>query len=309
VTLTTAFSQIADVGTGGCGFEQHLGAMEAALETPANGDFLRPDAHLAVIVLADEDDCTAFNPQFFGPASGALGPVDSFRCFEFGGECDEDADPRATGPRTNCRPRDPSPYLRAPRELAEYLHALKPSDGDVIVATIMGDTAPVIVGTRNVNGVDQPTLVESCTYDNPDPLADDQTADPGIRLADFVDRFGTNGLETTICDADLSDALSQVGQLVAINLDDSCIRSVLQDMIPSTPELDYECSVSMVNGPDSADHFDIVLPECTPSTTETCWALVPEARCDMYPTGLALAIEHAETAPATARIVASCAVE
>jgi hypothetical protein len=58
--LKTVFAQMAKVGDGGCGFEQHLEAMKQALEpvTAANRGFLRDGAYLAVIFIADEDDCS-----------------------------------------------------------------------------------------------------------------------------------------------------------------------------------------------------------------------------------------------------------
>jgi len=36
---------------------------------------------LAVVILADEDDCSVSDPTFFDPSSATLGPLQSFRCF------------------------------------------------------------------------------------------------------------------------------------------------------------------------------------------------------------------------------------
>src|SRR5690606_31495398 len=52
--LRDVFGELAQVPYG-CGFEQHLAAMRRALEQPANAGFLRPEANLAVVILADED--------------------------------------------------------------------------------------------------------------------------------------------------------------------------------------------------------------------------------------------------------------
>lgn len=46
---------VTQVGTSGCGIEQPLSAMRAALDTP---DFHRDDALLAVLIVTDEDDCS-----------------------------------------------------------------------------------------------------------------------------------------------------------------------------------------------------------------------------------------------------------
>src|ERR1041385_8192526 len=56
-TLEDTFTQIANAGTNGCGFEQHIEAVKRALNNnPANAGFLRPTAYLAVILILDEDD-------------------------------------------------------------------------------------------------------------------------------------------------------------------------------------------------------------------------------------------------------------
>jgi hypothetical protein len=93
-TLEETFSCIAELGTDGCGFEQHLESVKRALDsaaTPQNQGFLRPDAALLIIIVADEDDCSASNPMVFDPMdmtlSSPLGPLTSFRCTEFGVRC------------------------------------------------------------------------------------------------------------------------------------------------------------------------------------------------------------------------------
>ena len=64
-TLSDAFTAIADVGTMGCGIEQHLGAIERTLENPVNAGFVRQNAKLAVIVIGDEDDCSLAHNTVF----------------------------------------------------------------------------------------------------------------------------------------------------------------------------------------------------------------------------------------------------
>ena len=67
-TLADAFACTARLGKDGCGFEQHLESARAALNgNPVNNTFLRDNAYLAVIVIADEDDCSAAQTSFFGP--------------------------------------------------------------------------------------------------------------------------------------------------------------------------------------------------------------------------------------------------
>ena len=52
--------------------------MRRALVNPPNAGFLRPRANLAVVVLADEDDCSLAASVALGAESSILGPRDSF---------------------------------------------------------------------------------------------------------------------------------------------------------------------------------------------------------------------------------------
>jgi len=90
---------VAALGTGGCGFEQHLDAMLKAV-TPStssttfargtrghgdveNGGFLRVDSVLGVILLADEDDCSASDGDLFNQSSARYAGDLNLRCFQF----------------------------------------------------------------------------------------------------------------------------------------------------------------------------------------------------------------------------------
>ena len=63
--IADAFSCIAALGTGGCGFEHQLASVRHALGgdadgvPPENQGFLRDDALLAIVLITDEDDCSA----------------------------------------------------------------------------------------------------------------------------------------------------------------------------------------------------------------------------------------------------------
>ena len=64
-TLADVFTCIAALGETGCGFEHQFAAILRALgadgkAAPAeNQGFLRPDAYLAIVMLTNEDDCSA----------------------------------------------------------------------------------------------------------------------------------------------------------------------------------------------------------------------------------------------------------
>src|SRR5688572_4385167 len=137
-SLAETFTCIAALGNDGCGFEQHLAAMKAALDgtNPENAGFLREDAVLGVIIVADEDDCSASDPAIFDPAMSGLatplGPFTSFRCTEFGVECDGLSLPRSAGTYSNCKPHSASAYIPHTRSYADFLRTLKP-EGNLAV--------------------------------------------------------------------------------------------------------------------------------------------------------------------------------
>ncbi|MBC8132260.1 MAG: VWA domain-containing protein, partial [Deltaproteobacteria bacterium] len=94
--IDQVFSCIAPLGTSGCGFEHQLQALRTALDPDLmpldNRGFLRDEAVLAIVLLTDEDDCSAPpSSNLFDPGdtlvSDPLGPVSSFRCNEFGHLC------------------------------------------------------------------------------------------------------------------------------------------------------------------------------------------------------------------------------
>ncbi len=84
--VSETFTTIATVGVDGSGQEQPLKAAQAAVTTrvadQSNAGFLRPDALLAVIILTDEDDGSAGDPQMTGglpiPLPGTDLPVTDF---------------------------------------------------------------------------------------------------------------------------------------------------------------------------------------------------------------------------------------
>jgi hypothetical protein len=217
-TLTAAFECHAKVGIAGCGFEQPLEAMRRALNgsQPENAGFLRDDAHLAVIIVSDEDDCSAADLQIYNsdPAmetmDSELGYLSSFRCFEFGVVCEGDEDPRAPGERTGCKPAEDSPYLHNIGDYVQFLRGLKQRRREVFVGTISGNDAPVNVvvdsdsfGTRE----DRPALEPTCISGNGE-------ADPAVRLTACSKRFGQHSRQTTICNESLLDANSVLGESI-----------------------------------------------------------------------------------------------
>ncbi|MFH2007117.1 MAG: hypothetical protein ABI333_11070, partial [bacterium] len=183
--LSDVFNCLMVLGTAGCEFEQPLEAMVQALDdNPNNSGFLREHAYLGIVFMTDEDDCSVSDPSIFDPAEDSidspLGPLSSFRCFEFGVSCDIN-DRTHVGLRQGCMSReDPDALLHPISRYVQFLEGLK-DPGMLAVAAIAGpvEDQSVTVGS---DAEGRPEVQDSC-----DDMAG--RAKPGIRLRAFVEAF------------------------------------------------------------------------------------------------------------------------
>jgi hypothetical protein len=217
--LEDAFSCVAGLGTLGCGFEQPLEAMYQALDpaNAANDGFLREDAILAVVLITDEDDCSARNPQLFDNSQtsmdSTLGPLTSFRCFEFGITCDVNSRSHQ-GLRQDCVPREDANALLHPvSRYTGFLRSLK-AEEFLVVAAIAGPYAGSV--TVGLDDYSQPEVQPSCSTERGGAV-------PGVRLKAFVEAFNEPdemaGAYTSICSPTYADALQGVADNIAVLLD------------------------------------------------------------------------------------------
>ena len=278
--LADVFTCMAQLGTTGCGFEAHLESAFRALSPGRNPGFLRPDAYLAIVFVADEDDCSALpGGALFGDpmatVASPLGPRTSFRCWEFGVECDDEPNPRAFGTYTGCRPRAASPYLQGVQRYVDYVKSLKDSPRKIVVAGIIGnvDADATSIVIADPDDVTRPMLAPSCT-------SAVGVAAPAHRLQAFLDGFGDYATSTTICDDNLTDALTQIAEMLKITLGVPCLDAHLADRNPSLPGVQPECSVTDVLHPDDDRRTEAIIPACdTTGGATPCWRFVsaPEA--------------------------------
>jgi hypothetical protein len=218
-TLADAFSSIASVGATGCGFEQHLEAVKRALDSsnPENAGFLRPDASLAVIVLADEDDCSLEHASLIGNDTTTFGPLQSFRCTRFGITCDDGGltpDAMNTpGHKDLCHSNEQSPYLTHVAGHVAFLKSLKPDPRMVMVGAIVGDPRPVDVELRSPPGSTTPipALAHSCEYTDVSNSA--EVADPAVRIAELAGSFDRN-VVGSVCQQDVSAPLVAIARQI-----------------------------------------------------------------------------------------------
>jgi hypothetical protein len=317
--LASAFSCIAQLGTTGCGFEQHLESMRRALEpsNSVNNGFIRDNAYLAVIFIADEDDCSTRDNNMFDTTqndpAAPLGALSSFRCYEFGVDCETgNGNPRAPGPRENCFPREDSPYMYGVQEYVDFLiNDVKNGEESLVIAAgIIGNAEPVAVGSDPERSI--PALVPSCQSGS-------GKADPAVRLKFFIDQFGAQSAFSTICNENLSDALLVIADLLKEVIGNPCIESTLRDANLNEDGIQYDCVVADVVNPDEPDEQETILPACNaaednnpsnaPNSTNTpCWHLATDTdRCGDTPMQLALVIERAgQSVPPGTHVQASC---
>ena len=236
--IADAFACYASVGTGGCGFEHQLASVRAALdgcESDAgciqrqNVGFFRQDAYLAIIILTDEDDCSApSNSTLFDPTqttlNSQLGPLTSYRCFEFGNLCGGTDPGRSQGQRNNCVPGNKDSntghQLIPTQEIAKFIKNLKPQDPRMTyVSVIAGPPALIAVGL-DANGY--PDLQAACTGGT-------GSADPATRLAQFVTWFDDDRASfISVCQADLSQAMTKIATEMAQILGRQCLGAPLK---------------------------------------------------------------------------------
>lgn len=322
--LKDVFATMAKAGAGGCGFEQHLAAMKAALQPTnvINNGFLRENAFLAVVFIADEDDCSMQDTVgLLGPESPTLGPQQSFRCTRFGVTCDDGgATPNAmnvVGSKNRCHPNEDSQYLTHIKDYVDFLKGLKSDPSKVIVAGIMGTNEPVATELRAPPRMNTkvPALAHSCTYIGADGLP--EVADPPIRLRFFLDQFPNRSTFVPICQRDLSDGLTQIGDLLKTVIGDPCIEGKLADVDPDTDGDQFDCSVASVTNPGSTTgRVETIMPKCTPengsATNKPCWHLNEDpTMCanENNPKGYTLKVEGQDTLPSDTHVVANCVTE
>jgi hypothetical protein len=230
--------------------------MRLALDpaTTHNQGFRRDDAQLVVLLMTDEDDCSAKDPDLlFDPSQTAmdstLGPLSAFRCFEFGVTCDPDG--RMPGPRDRCRPReDATALLHPPSRYLRFLRAL-PAPHAPILAALAG---PVNDGHVEVvlDEYGYPEVEHSCSGR--------VRATPGIRLRSVVAAFTKEAdmhwAYSSVCAPGFTDALERLVEAIARRVDPraaACLTAPLSGCADPGAAQGYPVDDQPCNDPCRAD--------------------------------------------------------
>jgi hypothetical protein len=137
-----------------------------------------------------------------------------------------------------------------------------------------------------------------------------QTADPAIRIFDFLAQFPERNTSTTICAQDLSKGLTQVGSLLKRTIADTCFEMTLADVDAQTAGPQYDCAVTEVRStPGQPDEELGVIRACNANRSNVpCWHVEEDMQhCSYTATHLSLVIERGNAIPSPdIHAVASC---
>lgn len=264
--LADNFACMGRLGTVGCGFEQPLAAMIRALDgsEPTNAGFLRDDAMLLVVVVADEDDCSTRDGALLDEPNAALesmlGPRTSFRCFDFAVTCAEDN--RTFGPKTDCVLRDDS-YLTPVGDLAARLRAVKSDPTRIMVAGIHGDADGLVVGP-DPDDPSRPFLDNQC-------IGTDFEATPALRLNGFGAGFPSRWMLSADCTQTTSTKVQRIARATAGVLSRSAC------LLGQAPDLET-CEASTV----SPTGVRTALRRCTGGAAPDCVHIAADPQACSY---------------------------
>lgn len=325
-TIEDTFSCIAALGDTGCGFEHQLESVAVALgargATPAeNAGFLRPEALLGIVLITNEDDCSApADTALFDPTASSLdavqGPLASYRCNEFGHKCAGGVAPPRFDPLSgavtlqDCHSAEDG-VLNRVSEYAQILKGLKADPAQVYLAAITGPTSPYAVGwtaplgipTTADGGADPrnwPSVQHSCMQ------ATGEFGDPAVRIGDLATAFGANGLMSSICSDTFAPALTQIAAALGQRLGPRCLQPAVVDATGAAPALRGGCAVYESVPAAGGMRTETLLPACGGGGggAQPCWSVAANAACDTG--GAELGITRAGAPPDGTVLIVRC---
>jgi hypothetical protein len=310
--LADVFSCLAKIGDQGCGYEHQLQALRASLYdvNPENAGFLRDDALLGIVILSDEDDCSAEPFATIFDADPPEHQSTSLICSLVGHEYqaqpgvwrDVPAMEGFSTPLTNVRPyeRQENPALngihaeqdpvRKTRlinvpELAAFIKAKKGNRPErLLISAIIGWPDDADHATYQIGQVTRPSFPDAQLDNVPichDPGNPNIVATAGIRFKAFMDAFGEKNAKTyPICQDNLTQAVKDIGKNIHDRMVTTCVTAPLVDTDAVAPGLQAECQVadSVMKG----DSFVATpLPACS-TGKRPCWELAADDLCDSH---------------------------
>ena len=295
--LVTLGAMLRGAGGGGCGFEQPLHALRRGLLHPANQGFVRADAHLGIVILTDEDDCSLRDPALLAADTTELGPLQSFRCTAQGVACDQRVD--ELGVKTGCEPREDSAYVEGSDATRALLVGLKARPSDLSIVSILGDPTPFVVEQRSPpgGGTPQLALAHSCSATGPNGL---QVADPGVRIASLTDTFAARGATSSVCELYTTHRVNDLARLLKQPLGVVCLDSTQLTDSSTERGIQPACELAEIAG-----GTETRIRACP--LADDCFEIVPDATaCPETTDHLRLVVHRISTPSAGAYLRARC---
>ena len=287
-SISDALSCIADLGTKGCGFEHQIASVAAGAgrrpgrdpvrerRLPARrraaghrahhrrGRLLRPRRHRSLRSLA-------------GSVTDPLGPLESYRCNEFGHLCGGVPPPRFTAATdlADCHSNEVNGKLIKIADFVSFFKSLKSNSDDVHRGGHHRASHALLGGAAAGDGLEhrhqnEPRIVPSCQSSN-------GLAAPSVRIKDFIDAFGANGTLESICEGDFSPAMARIGNLIAGRIRHQCVEGKLVDGDPAQPGVQPNCEV-FEETQTAAGLIRTSIDSCD-GAGPPCWSIQPDTTC------------------------------
>jgi hypothetical protein len=311
-----AFECFGPQGIAGCGFESTLESMRLALtrahdeDEPSYG-FLRPGAILAIVLVTDEEDCSARkdseyrevwaddgNHVFWSEVNLGMGATSEV-CWNAGVECDG-----GPGTYSDCRPADKAidgtptdpehSVLYSVQSYIDFVQGIEKQkrklDGgaEVLVAVLGGVPSGYSDGAEIVysDGDDADFLAKmgigaGCNSEN-------GMAVPPVRLRAFAEAFAlSDAVEDrnlySVCEDDYSPALEQIADRIRDKLRPACMPTCVADVNPFNDQLDPQCTLEESYRDEAGTSREVSVPQCgqdgsgaavLPEGVELCYVML-----------------------------------
>jgi hypothetical protein len=214
--IADVFACLAELGTNGCGFEHQLQSVRMALSgfVADNSGFLRSDAHLAVVYITDEDDCSApANTTLFEDFSDHS-QDSSLRCSLAGHICNGKAPPAQvfSTPLANCSAAPDGGGKLIP--VSTFIDEMKQLRTQSVSVSVIGGWPADVSSADYAIGYDSSSSYPDLLTSLPICQSANGKAVVELRMKQFVDAFGAAGQIVSICQDDFSKAMTQIGDLI-----------------------------------------------------------------------------------------------
>lgn len=326
VTPAAAFECFGPQGIAGCGFESTLESMRLALTratttTEASYGFMRPGAILSIVLVTDEEDCSArqqsefagiWDPNgdqvFWSDENADASLPTSEVCWFAGVECTG-----GPGQYDECHPvnlgvdgqptdadssvlYDVAEYIDLVQNIEEEKRAFNP--GAEVLVSVLGGVPDNYVGggadIQYADGVGDDADFQLRHGIGPGCKTAAGEAVPPVRVRAFAEAFALSDDPIdrniySVCADDYSPALDQIADKLIQQLRPACMPSCVADIDPITPGLDASCTLKEEYTDESGKTVSEVLSPCGgteeapefPPGAEVCY----RARTDATKTG------------------------